>query len=897
MSPRRTRAIAPHETSASRPPRSLVGLEEAGDTPILRQYRAVKAEYPDAIVLARLGDFYECFGEDAERAAPVLGVALTGRSFGSGGRLPMCGVPHHAATQYLRRLLDAGMRVVLWDQVEEGGAPQGPVRRRVTRVLGPGTVLDDTLLDPVSVARCVALAPADGQVGIAALDAGAAELELSQVCGDLGSPAVADELARLAAAELVLPEGVQAPPTLAPRATRARLVAPLFDPRRGAERVREALGVATLRGLGVEDLPIALGAAGALLAYAERVRLQWGRGVLRVRRRSPGEVVPLDAATRRNLELLGATSGAGPGLVQLLDRTRTPMGARLLRTRLMQPLGDPAPITARLDAVAALVADTPRRTQLAEALAAAGDLERAVARCLVGSASPRDLARVRDALGVLPRVRAVVEPLDAEELLEAAAACRGDPQLLDRLWQMLVDDPPATAREGGCIRAGADEVLDRLHADATESREWIARLEQRERERTGIRSLRVGYNRVFGYYIEVSNAHRGAVPPEYVRKQTLTGAERYVTPELREREAVVLGAKERAIARESELLADLTRAIASQARPLLDLAAGLARLDVAQSLATVADELGWCRPQVDASLRLEIAGGRHPLVERSLPAGRFVANDCLLDAADHPPDGAARILVLTGPNMAGKSTYLRQVATCVLLAQVGSFVPAERATVGVCDRIFTRVGAQDELAAGLSTFMVEMTETAAILNQATRRSLVVLDEIGRGTSTYDGMSIAQAVLEYLHDAPHLGCRTLFATHFHELTALAGRLPRVANARVEVLEEGDSVTFLHRIVPGGADRSYGIHVARLAGVPRGVVERARRLVAELEEQRPLGPQPAPPSQLPLPLPATVPHPVVAELEHLDLDALTPLAALNKLAEWQRRVVTAPSGSTA
>jgi DNA mismatch repair protein MutS len=494
---------------------------------------------------------------------------------------------------------------------------------------------------------------------------------------------------------------------------------------------------------------------------------------------------------------------------------------------------------------------------------------------------------VRAACDALPEcVDAVATLVDADagELAAAILDSRAPEGLAGHLHATLVDEPPATARDGGAVRKGADTELDSLVAAGSGARTFIATLEERERERTGIRSLKVGYNRVFGYYIEVPNAHGDSVPADYVRKQTLVGCERYITPQLKEQETVVLNARERSLAREAELLRECSQCVAGHADALLRAAGAAAVLDVAQSLACVADEESWVRPDVDDSVRLDVGDGRHPLVERSLRAGEFVPNDIALDAE------AAQVVILTGPNMAGKSTYLRQTALIVLLAQVGSFVPASTARVGVCDRIFTRVGAQDDLAAGLSTFMVEMAETAAILNAATRRSLVILDEIGRGTSTYDGLSIAQAVVEHIHDAPHLRCRTLFATHYHELTALAERLPRARNARVEVVEEGDHVTFLHRIVPGGADRSYGIHVARLAGVPGSVLVRARQLLAELEAQRPLGPVPAVADQLALPLPAPALHPVVDELGQLDLDGLSPLAALNKLAEWRQRIRT-------
>jgi DNA mismatch repair protein MutS len=882
----RGRAAAPHITQpAALPTRETIGLDEAGSTPILREYRAIKERFPDAVVLARLGDFYEMFGADAELAAPVLGVALTGRSFGHSGRLNMCGVPHHAASGYIRKLLDAGLRVAMWDQVGVPGEGK-LVRREVTRVLSPGMVLDDEFLQPGTAIRCVALCPVPGRVGVAAFDASTGELQLGELPGGLDTPALAEECERLGAAELLLAEGIDAPPRLAPQAARTTLPPAAFDVQRGAERLRDATGTASLRGLGVEALPAAHGAAGAILAYCERSRVRLEPGFLRVRERRSGEVMRLDAPTRRNLELLAPLGGTGPGLFQLLDRTRTPMGARLLRTRLQEPLVDPAAIECRLASVAALAGARAERERLRTALTHVRDLERLVGRCVQGLASPRDLGAVRSACQALPDCAEAVAGIAApgDELHDAAAACTPPDGLADHLARLLVDEPPATARDGGAIRESADEELASLHLASTDARTFIATLEARERERTGIRSLKVGYNRVFGYYIEVPNAQSGGVPADYVRKQTLVGGERYITPQLKEQEIVVLTARERALAREAELLRQCARMVADNAQALLHAAAGAAALDVAQALACVADEQGWTRPEVDASTVLDITGGRHPLVERSLPAGAFVPNDTRLDGDD------AQVVILTGPNMAGKSTYLRQTALIVLLAQVGCFVPATRARIGVCDRIFTRVGAQDDLSAGLSTFMVEMAETAAILNAATPRSLVVLDEIGRGTSTYDGLSIAQAVVEHIHDAPHLRCRTLFATHYHELTALAERLPRARNARVEVVEEGDHVTFLHRIVAGGADRSYGIHVARLAGVPGSVLVRARQLLAELEAQRPLGPMPSLADQLTLPLPAPTLHPVVEELQQLDLDGLSPLAALNKLAEWRERLGT-------
>ncbi len=875
---RRGQGRAPHETGDAEPPGPVIDLDAAGSTPILQQYRAVKAEFPDALVMARLGDFYEMFGADAQEAAPLLGVALTGRGFGAAGRLPMCGVPHHAAPGYIRRLLDAGRRVALWDQVGEVVAGR-LVQREVTRVLSPGTISEAEYLDDGRVARCVAVHSAGGRSGIAALDPASGELLLTEVAGGIESVALREECDRLDVAEiLIADDGGTVPTGLAPGSRRSLLPRSFFDGSRARDRLR-AVSSASLDGLGIDDLDRAVCAAGAVLAYCERARLILSTGFVHVRRRNESAGMRLDAQTRRNLELV-APLGGGVSLAALLDRTRTPMGGRLLRARVVEPLIEPLLILARQDAVAEL-ADSPRLCEtLGEALGAVRDLERLVARCVQGSAGPRDLGAIRQACAALPAIQDILSGVRSGELTAAATRCVAPDTLGRRLRELLVDELPQTSRDGGCIRQGADAQLDELIAAGAGSRAWIAGLEDTERRRTAIGSLKVGYNRVFGYYIEVPNAHRDAVPADYVRKQTLVGAERYITADLKERETIVLGARERALAREHELLDDLRNAVATDAAALLDAAAAVAIIDVHRSLACVAVEERWVRPQVDSSGVVDIDQGRHPLVERALGPGRFVPNDCRLDAAE-------RLMVLTGPNMAGKSTYLRQVALLALLAQMGSFVPAARARIGVCDRVFTRIGAQDDLSGGLSTFMVEMAETAAILRQATSRSLVILDEIGRGTSTYDGMSIAQAVVEHLHEAPSLNCRTLFATHYHELTVLADRLPRVTNARVEVLEEGDAVTFLHRIVPGGADRSYGIHVARLAGVPASVLVRARQLLADLERERPVaGSGGGVPDQLSLGI-AAPQHPVIAELAQLDIEGLTPIAALNKLAELRER----------
>ena len=879
------KGAAPHvlgPTPASQ--RVTIDLEDAGDTPILREYRAVKAQFADALVLARLGDFFELFGSDAAVAAAVLGVTLTSRNFGNAGRLPMCGVPCHAASQHIRRLLDAGHRVALWDQV--GDAADGRiVRREVTRVLSPGTVTDSALLEATVVRRCVALLAAEGRVGIAALDASVGQLQLLDVAGEFMTPAILEELVRLDVGELIVPDDCSLPDDFMPATARTHLPAAVFDRSRSDDRLMRATGSGTVRALGIDDVPIARRAAGAVIAYCERARIQLPSEFLRVQVRATGDAMRLDAQTRRNLELLTPLSEQRRlSLYTLLNRTCTPMGGRLLRKMLQEPLNDVGAIDRRATAVAALLERSDSRWVLSTALQRVGDLERLAGRAVQGTVTPREMAAIRDSCTALDEISGAVVDIDTPAIRDVVPMLQPADALVRALERTLVDNPPADPRDAGSIRAGVDTELDSLLAAASDARRFIADLERRERERTGIRALRVGYNRVFGYYLEVANSQRDKVPADYVRKQTLVGGERFITSDLKEQEAIVLHTRERMLAREVELLERLRVKVAEQSAALIAAAEAVAMCDVLQGLATVADELRWVRPLVDESDVIDIDDGRHPLVEHALGPGRFVPNDCRLDAAE-------RIVVLTGPNMAGKSTYLRQVALIVLLAQMGSFVPARRARIGVCDRIFTRIGAQDDLSAGMSTFMIEMAETAAILRQATPRSFIVLDEIGRGTSTYDGLSIAQAIIEHIHDAPHLNVRTLFATHYHELTSLAESLTRVRNARVEVEEEGDRVTFLHRIVPGGADRSYGIHVAKLAGIPVSVLLRARRILDELERTRPLtsSDREAAISQLSLDIPPPK-HPVLSELEELQVDVLSPLAALNKLAELRERVTT-------
>jgi DNA mismatch repair protein MutS len=821
-------------------------------------------------VLFRLGDFYETFGEDAERAAPLLGITLTSRELGKGQRYPMAGVPYHAFESYVGKLLRAGIKVALCDQVEEAGAARGLVRREVVRVLTPGTVVEDAYLEGGGTNYAVAVCLRSHYHGIAALDFSTGELALLRV--DPSDDALLDELTRLRPAELVASE-TDRPRLLAlVGATPVTWVDPQdFDARAAVDRLLMLLGVETLAAFGCDEWPEALAAAHALLRHAERSHLRLEPGLLRLHAEHPRASMHLDPPTRRSLGLAGDTSSADDLAGMIVRQATTTMGARELRRWLDQPLRAREPLDERLDRVSLLVDDPLARGQLQGELRGLQDLERIAARTGQGLATPRDLRALLKTLRALPAVRSLAARWPE---LASPPPSPSEARVSDLLARALVDDVPATLRDGGVFKPGFDAALDGLRDGSKAARDWIAGLEHTERQRTGIRSLKVGFNQVFGYYLEVSHANREPIPAEYIRKQTLVNGERYVTPELKEKETLVLNAKGATVAREQALFSELCRSITAAGKDLLDVAAWLGALDAVAALATAAARHRWVRPALRDEPGIDIVGGRHPMVEAALGPGRFVPNDLRLNAQEQ------QVVLLSGPNMAGKSTYLRQAGIIVLLAQVGSFVPAERAVIGLCDRIFTRVGAHDELARGLSTFMVEMVETAHILAHATPRSLLIFDEVGRGTSTYDGVSIAQAILEYLHDAPQLRSLTLFATHYHELTALAQRLPRLRNFRMEVREEGERVTFLHRVVEGGADRSYGIHVAELAGLPRQVVVRARQVLSDLEGLRPLE-RPEASAQLTLPLD----HPVVAELKQLDLERLSPREALEKLYAWQ------------
>ena len=853
----------------------------AAPTPALRQYKEAKAAHPDCVVLFRLGDFFEMFADDALLAAPVLGVALTSRDFGQGGRIPMCGVPHHSVDAYARRLLEAGIKVAVCDQVEEARPGAKLVERRVTRVLSSGTLVEDSLLEPTMARRCAALLPTGpAGIGVAAVDFSTGEGQLSMLPGDL--PSALSQLATQDVVEALVPEdwreGVLGPPRLEltprPRAT--------FSVSAGVE-LAESLG------LNLGDGPLdgyrssALGALAALVTYGRSARLLAGADFLRLTWSEPAWGMRLDPHTRRNLELVEPLTPGGPTALRLLDRCRTAAGSRKLRAWLLTPLTELGRLRARQAAVATLMDRGAARGELLGLLAQCRDLERLTGRCAHGVAGPRDLQSLATTVLLLPPLAESAAATADPRLEQLAESLRGAPlEMAARLTRILVADPPVSSREGGYIRPDQDSELASILEESQGARQYISDLEAKERSRTGIRTLKVGYNRVFGYYIEVRRSAQEQLPPDYQRRQTLVGAERYVTAELKERELVVLSARDRALRREQELLGQLLAEVAAQAAALSRAAGALAELDALTSLALTGVELGWVIPEVDGTLSLDLQAGRQPLVAQAVGTDRFVANTCWMDGEGE------RIWLITGPNMAGKSTFLRQVALLCLLGQIGAPIPCSRARFGLVDRIFTRVGAQDDISGGRSTFMVEMTEVAEILREATRRSLVLLDEVGRGTSTYDGLSLAHAILEDLHSRPSAPARVLFSTHYHELTAL-DRLPGLRNYRMEVHEEGSGphpeVTFLHTVVPGGADRSYGLHVARLAGVPPSVVARAEEVLREHESQRPLAQESVGATQLPLPLPPV--DPLLDELKGLEVDRMTPLEALQKLSEWQRR----------
>jgi DNA mismatch repair protein MutS len=871
----------------------------ARETPVRQQYLSVKRQYPNCILFFRLGDFYEMFDKDAEIAARELDLTLTARAFSKmGERVPMAGVPYHAADGYISRLIEKGYHVAICEQMTE---PDGRslVEREVVRVITPGTIIETEMLAEDKPNYLMAIYPVGDselgkweQAGLAYADITTGEFATTQLDGENAAVAVLEELARLNPREVLIPE------TWAKRVTlpEGNHLTPRQDWQYDYTTTYDQLLIhfktRSLDGFGLRDMPHAVSAAGAILSYLRETQKSNITQLTSLRTYSTKQFMVLDQFTRRNLELTETLRGRKMqgSLLWVLDRTVTAMGARLLHSWVNEPLLDLRRLNMRLDAVESLMNDEVLRQELTICLKQVSDIERLTNRLLIGRAGPRDLLGLKKSLDVVPKMRDLLADVKVfKALSEHLDPCD---EVREHIARALVDEPPATLNTIGVIRKGYSAELEDILEKSAHARDWIAQLEPHERRRTGIPTLKVGFNQVFGYYIEVTHAHIDKIPSDYIRKQTLVNAERYITPELKEYETLVLNAEEQIGNLERRLFESLCQHLATFANRLIETGKMIARLDALLSLAQVAVREGYCRPILTDDDVLIIHSGRHPVVERMLDSGmRYVPNDTHFDID-------SRIHIITGPNMSGKSTYIRQVALITLMAQIGSFVPADEAVIGLVDRIFARIGAQDEIHAGQSTFMVEMVETARILSGSTRRSLLILDEVGRGTSTYDGLAIARAVIEYIHNNPRLDCRTLFATHYHELTALPNILPRTRNYNVAVSEKGEEIVFLHKVVQGGADKSYGVHVAQIAGMPRPVVERAKQLLEHLEKvggdfelpatSKP--PQksgkgadkPLQPSLFGSPTDSTV----LSTLRNLKVDEMSPIEALTTLYELKR-----------
>ena len=873
-------------------------------TPMMRQYLETKKEYSDCILFYRLGDFYEMFFEDAEVVSRELELTLTGKSCGLEERAPMCGVPYHAVDSYLTRLVSRGYKVAVCEQVEDPRLAKGLVKRDVVRIVTPGTNLDTCALDESKNNYIMSIVYVDSRYGISAADVTTGDYFVTEVDSERK---LLDEISKYMPSEVICNEAFLVS-GLDLEELRHRLgmaIYPLdawyFDDQMACQTLTDHFHVASTDGLGLEDYDCGVIAAGSLLKYLQELQKTSLEHMTKLEPYSTSRYMVIDSSTRRNLELvetLREKQKRGT-LLWVLDKTKTAMGARMLRSYVEQPLIDRMQIEQRLDAVAELKKNMICREELREYLNPVYDLERLISRVVYQTANPRDLIALKTSLKMLPPIRAMMEDFSSELLIRM----REELDLLEDIWQLIEasieEDPPISVREGGMIRSGFDEQVDRLRSARTEGKSWLARIEEEEREKTGIKNLRIKFNKVFGYYLEVTNSYRDMVPDYYIRKQTLTNAERYITPDLKELEETILGAEDKLVALEYDLFCRIRSQIASQVERIQKTAKAIANIDVFASLALVAEHNGYVRPKINEKGVLKIKNGRHPVVEKMMDNDMFIANDTYLDNKNN------RISIITGPNMAGKSTYMRQNALIVLMAQVGSFVPAESANVGIVDRIFTRVGASDDLASGQSTFMVEMNEVANILRNATGSSLLILDEIGRGTSTIDGLSIAWAVVEYISNPKILGAKTLFATHYHELTELEGKLDNVHNYCIAVKEKGDDIVFLRKIVPGGADRSYGIQVAKLAGVPDEVIGRAKAICEELENanmsniarnldvqtQLPKKAQKQPDevdlAQISL-FDTVRDDDIISELKDMDLTNMTPFEAMNRLYELQNKV---------
>ena len=874
-------------------------------TPMMRHYLDTKEQYKDCILFYRLGDFYEMFFDDAVTVSRELELTLTGKDCGQEERAPMCGVPYHAAETYLNRLVAKGYKVAICEQVEDPKLAKGMVKREVVRVVTPGTNLNTQALDETKNNYIMCIVYLADRYGVSLADVSTGEYFLTEVSS---AKKMEDEIIKFSPAEIICNEPLLMSGTDLD-ALKDRLgisVFPLdaayFDDEQCRRALLEHFQVASMEALGLGDYTLGVLAAGALMRYLLDTQKNSLSQMTRLVPYSTGKYMVLDSSTRRNLELtetLREKQKRG-SLLWVLDKTKTAMGARMLRTYIEQPLLEKETIEARLDAIEELNNNAIMREEIREYLNPVYDLERLVSRITYQSANPRDLVAFKSSLSMLPAIKYLLKDSVCGELKTVEEELDALEDVHALISKAIVDEPPMIVREGGIIKEGYNEEVDKLRQAKTEGKNWLAQLEEQERERTGIKNLRIKYNKVFGYYLEVTNSYKDLVPDDYMRKQTLTNAERYITPKLKELEDMILGAEDKLFSLEYDLFADVRDQIGREVLRIQKTARAIARLDVYASLSLVAERENYVRPSINGKGLIDIRGGRHPVVEKMISNDMFIANDTYLD------NNKNRISIITGPNMAGKSTYMRQTALIVLMAQIGSFVPAQKAKIGIVDRIFTRVGASDDLASGQSTFMVEMTEVANILRNATANSLLILDEIGRGTSTFDGLSIAWAVVEHISNPRLLGAKTLFATHYHELTELEGKLSSVNNYCIAVKEKGDDIVFLRKIVKGGADKSYGIQVAKLAGVPDNVIQRAKEIIHQLVDaditqrvheievvqgsavkKKPVTYDEVDMEQMSL-FDTVKDDDILKELKELDISNLTPLDALNTLNRLQSKL---------
>lgn len=873
-------------------------------TPMMRKYLETKQEYKDCILFYRLGDFYEMFFDDAITVSKELEITLTGKSCGLEERAPMCGVPYHAVEGYLNKLVSRGYKVAICEQVEDPKLAKGLVKREVTRIVTPGTNLDTYALDETKNNYIMCIVYVDNRYGISVADVTTGDYFVTEIDSERK---LLDEISKFMPSEIICNEAFFMS-NIDLEDLRHRLGITIysldawyFGDDLAQQTLLDHFHVSNLQGLGLADYDCGVIAAGTLLKYLYETQKTSLSHMTTIEPYSTGKFMVIDSSTRRNLELVETLREKQKrgSLLWVLDKTKTAMGARTLRSYIEQPLIDKAEIEKRLDAVEQINANMITREELREYLNPIYDLERLISRVVYQTANPRDLIAFKTSLKMLPPIKALLQDFSCELIKNIDGDLDPLTDLCELIEQSIEDDPPVSVREGGMIKSGYNEEIDRLRSAKTEGKSWLTKLEEEEREKTGIKNLRIKFNKVFGYYLEVTNSYKNMVPDYYTRKQTLTNAERYITPELKELEDTILGAEDKLTALEYDIFCQIRNRIADQVVRIQHTAKAVAGIDVFASLALVAEQNGYVRPKINEKGILDIKDGRHPVVEKMMNNDMFIANDTYLDNKNN------RISIITGPNMAGKSTYMRQNALIVLMAQIGSFVPAQSANVGIVDRIFTRVGASDDLASGQSTFMVEMNEVANILRNATSSSLLILDEIGRGTSTIDGLSIAWAVVEYISNPKILGAKTLFATHYHELTELEGKLSNVNNYCIAVKEKGDDIVFLRKIVPGGADRSYGIQVAKLAGVPDAVIDRAKAICEELEsanmanlaknlgvaatepKKKKKKPDEVDLAQISL-FDTVKDDDIIQELSELDLTNMTPFEAMNKLYELQNKV---------